>query len=158
MSVRAFIGIGSNLGDREAHCTEAAARLAALPQTSLRRLSALIETPPADDVAGGAFLNGVAEVSTELSPEQLLVHLQEIEAGLGRAPAHGPREARTIDLDLLLYADMTIRGPALTVPHPRMAQRRFVLEPLAAIAPEARHPVLGATAAELLRRLGKDSR
>jgi 2-amino-4-hydroxy-6-hydroxymethyldihydropteridine diphosphokinase len=156
VSVRAFIGVGSNLGDRAAQCAAAADRLATLPDTTVVRMSPLIETRPAEGVAGGPFLNGVAELATALAPEALLGHLQSIEAALGRPAGHAGGQARPIDLDLLLYGDVILRQPHLIVPHPRLAERRFVLEPLAAIAPEARHPVLRATAADLLQRLGKD--
>ncbi len=156
MSVRAFIGLGSNLGNREAHCTAAATHLRRLPGTVLTRTSPLIETQPEDDVEGGPFLNGVAEIATTLPPDELLVGLQAIETALGRPSPHARGKARTIDLDLLLYGDAVVQRPGLTVPHPRLAARRFVLEPLAAIAPEVRHPVLDLTAVELLERLGVD--
>ena len=153
MTVRAFVAIGSNVGDRREHCREAQDRLGRLPETVLVRASALIETAPQEGATGGPFLNGVAELETALSPEALLHALQAIETALGR-PAHRDRGTpRTMDLDILLYGDRLVRQPGLEIPHPRMAQRRFVLEPLAAIAPDARHPALDLTAAALLRRL-----
>jgi 2-amino-4-hydroxy-6-hydroxymethyldihydropteridine diphosphokinase len=112
-----------------------------------------VETQPAEGVAGGPFLNGVAELATALSPRDLLCALQGVEAALGRPPGHAPGTARTIDLDILLYGDRIVREVGLDVPHPRLAQRRFVLEPLAALAPNVRHPVLNLSAAEILRRL-----
>ena len=156
MSVRAFIGVGSNLGDRETHCAEAVSRLGSLPETTLVRVSPWSETRPEDGVEGGPFLNGVAEITTTLSPEALLDHVHAIEAALGRPADHARMQARTMDLDLLLYGDAVIRQDRLIIPHPRMAERRFVLEPLAAIAPEVRHPVLGLPATGLLQRLEKD--
>ncbi len=153
MSVRAFVAIGSNLGDRRAHCAEGAAQLARLPETALRRVSGLIETPPAEGAAGGPFLNGVAELTTALSPVDLLRTIQAIERALGRPSDHRPGTARTLDLDILLYGDHVVREAGLIIPHPRMSQRRFVLEPLAAIAPDVRHPILHLTAADMLRRL-----
>lgn len=160
MSIRAYIAIGSNLGDRPANCAAALDRLGRLPGTTLRRASPLIETAPAEGVAGGSFLNGVAEIETTLPPRPLLIHLQAIEADLGRAAVHAPGTARTMDLDLLLYGEQVMEEADLVIPHPRMSARRFVLEPLAALAPGLRHPVLKVTIEELLRRLepiGSDS-
>lgn len=151
--VRAFIGMGSNVGDRRAHCAEAQMRIGRLPETRLLRVSPLAETQPAEGVAGGPFLNGVAELDTALSPTQLLRALQAIETALGRPPDHTPGTARTIDLDILLYGDQIVQEVGLHIPHPRLAQRRFVLEPLAALAPNVRHPVLDLSAADMLRGL-----
>jgi 2-amino-4-hydroxy-6-hydroxymethyldihydropteridine diphosphokinase len=154
VSARAFVAIGSNVGDRCAQCAEATARLSRLPATALLRASPLIETAAAEGVEGGPFLNGVAELDTALSPVDLLHAVQAIEQALGRPPGHVRGKARTIDLDILLYGDRVVREVGLDIPHPRMAERRFVLEPLVAIAPSVRHPVLKLTAAELLRGLG----
>ena len=153
MKVKAFIGMGSNVGDRRAHCGEAQARLGRLPETEMLRVSPLVETPPAEGVAGGPFLNGVAELATALSPRHLLRELQAIEKALGRPRDHARGTARTIDLDILLYGDRIVREAGLDIPHPRLAQRRFVLEPLVALAPNVRHPVLNLSVAEILRRL-----
>ena len=153
MKVRAFIGMGSNVGDRHAHCAEAQTRLGRLPETEVLRVSPFVETEAAEGVAGGPFLNGVAELGTALSPLDLLRALQAIEDALGRPPEHAPGTARTIDLDILLYGDRIVREARLNIPHPRLAQRRFVLEPLVALAPNVRHPVLDLSAAEMLRRL-----
>jgi len=157
MRIQAFIGIGSNLGDRLAHCRAALDRLGRLPGTALFRVSPIFESEPQEGVEGGLFLNAVAEIATTLPPRQLLGHLQEIEVLLGRAAGHPPGTARSMDLDLLLYADAVIREADLTIPHPRMAERRFVLAPLVALAPALRHPVLQVTLAELLRRLGPEA-
>jgi 2-amino-4-hydroxy-6-hydroxymethyldihydropteridine diphosphokinase len=153
MKTRAFVAIGSNVGDRHRHCREAQDRLGRLPETVLIQASGFIETAPQEGATGGPFLNGVAELETALSPEALLRALQEIETALGRPVHRGRGTPRTMDLDILLYGDRLVRQPGLEIPHPRMAQRRFVLEPLAAIAPDARHPALNLTAAALLRRL-----
>lgn len=153
MKVGAFIGLGSNVGDRQARCGEAQTRLGRLPETELLRVSPLVETPPAEGVAGGPFLNGVVELATALSPRNLLRELQAIEEALGRPSDHARGTARTIDLDILLYGDRIVREVGLDIPHPRLAQRRFVLEPLVALAPNVRHPVLNVSAAEMLRRL-----
>jgi 2-amino-4-hydroxy-6-hydroxymethyldihydropteridine diphosphokinase len=153
VNVQAFIGIGSNLGDRLGLCRRALDRLALLPDTSLARISPFFETEPQEGVEGGQFLNAVAEISTALSPRQLLAHLQGVEAALGRPLNHEPGTARTLDLDILLYGDLILEEPDLVIPHPRMAARQFVLAPLVAIAPATRHPVLNLTAGDLLRRL-----
>ena len=153
MRVRTFVGMGSNVGDRNAHCAEAVARLRRLPDTELRRVSPLVETEPAEGVAGGPFLNGVAELVTALSPLELLAALRGIEEALGRATGHPPGAARTMDLDILLYGDRVVHDSGVDIPHPRLATRRFVLEPLVAIAPDVRHPVLNLSAADLLRGL-----
>jgi 2-amino-4-hydroxy-6-hydroxymethyldihydropteridine diphosphokinase len=158
VSIRAYIAIGSNLGDRPANCGAALDRLGRLPETTLLRASPLIETAPAEGVAGGSFLNGVAEIETTLPPRPLLMHLQAIETDLGRAAVHAPGTARTMDLDLLLYGDLVMEEADLVIPHPRMIARRFVLEPLAALAPGLRHPVLNITVEELLRRLDSTRR
>lgn len=157
MRVQAYIGIGSNLGDRVAHCRATLDRLRLLPGTTLTGVSPFFESEPQEGVEGGPFLNAVAEIATTLSPHQLLDSLQEIEAALGRARGHLPGTARTMDLDVLLYGDAVLNEPSLTIPHPRMAGRRFVLAPLVALAPTVRHPVLKVTAMELLRCLGHEA-
>jgi 2-amino-4-hydroxy-6-hydroxymethyldihydropteridine diphosphokinase len=153
MTARVFVGVGSNVGDRLGFCRTALRRMAELPSTRLQRTSPILETAPAEGAGGGPFLNLVAELETDLRPEDLLRSLQAIEADLGRAPDHPPLAPRTIDLDILLFGAEVRQDAALTIPHPRMASRRFVLEPLAAIAPEVRHPVLGLMIRELLQRL-----
>jgi 2-amino-4-hydroxy-6-hydroxymethyldihydropteridine diphosphokinase len=153
MSARAFVAIGSNLGDRLLACHLAIKRMAELPETRLVQVSPIIDTAPAEGAAGGSFLNAVAELSTDLTPEALLAHLRAIEIALGRESEHPRLAPRTIDLDVILFDALVLETDALTIPHPRLASRRFVLEPLAAIAPEARHPILGLTARELLQRL-----
>jgi 2-amino-4-hydroxy-6-hydroxymethyldihydropteridine diphosphokinase len=130
-----FVGIGSNLGDREAYVRKALELLAEEPGIELKEVSEIRETDPVGVVDQPRFLNAAARVSTDLAPRALLERLLAIEHSLGRvrtAERYGPR---TIDLDLLLYGDRVIDEPGLSVPHPRLAERRFVLEPLAELDP-----------------------
>ena len=145
----AYIGLGSNLGDREAVLLRAVDALDAV------RISPVIETEPWGFADQPPFLNAVAEVETDLSARGLLELLLDIEQRLGRTrtgPRYGPR---TIDLDLLLYGHEVIDEPGLRVPHPRLAERRFVLEPLAALVPERKIPGNG-TVQEALARIQSD--
>ena len=141
---RVFVGLGSNLGDRESTLRAAVGRLRGLPEVEVRGVSTLRDTDPVGPVAQPRFLNGVVELETGLSPRMLLGALLELERAFGRdrsvVPAQGPR---TLDLDLLLYDDTTISEPGLEVPHPRLHERRFVLEPLAELDPDVQVPGRG---------------
>jgi 2-amino-4-hydroxy-6-hydroxymethyldihydropteridine diphosphokinase len=143
-----FIGLGSNLGDREATLERALARLEARG-FHVTAQSALYLTEPVDAPPQAWFLNAVARGETRLSPEALLQVCLTVEAELGRLRL-ARNEPRTLDLDLLLHGDRVSDSPALVLPHPRLHLRRFVLVPLVEIAPEARHPRLALTARELL--------
>lgn len=150
--VRAFVGLGANIGDREACLAEARRSLDDRPGIALAAVSSLYETEPVGYMDQPWFLNQVVEVVTGLDPHGLLRVLQEIEQGLGRQRLirWGPR---VIDLDLLLFGDEVLTGPVLTVPHPRIYERSFVLAPLGEIAPDHVHPD-GRTTLEHLQALG----
>jgi 2-amino-4-hydroxy-6-hydroxymethyldihydropteridine diphosphokinase len=150
-SVIAVVALGSNLGDRQAHLEFAFARLASILEHL--RCSSLYDTEPVDvPDAQPRFLNAAAAGETALPPRELLDVLLSIERERGRERPR-PGAARTLDLDLILYGDLTIAEPALTVPHPRFRERRFVLEPVAEIVPEAIDPGTGRTMSQLLGRL-----
>lgn len=131
---RAYVGLGANLGDREGSIHAALERLGAHPDVTVVGVSRLRETDPVGIVDQPRFVNAAAALDTELGPRELLDVLLAVERELGRTrsgPRYGPR---TIDLDLLLYGDETVDEPGLTVPHPRLHERRFALEPLADLA------------------------
>ncbi len=149
----ALIGLGSNLGDRLATLNGAVADLAETPGVFVRKVSSYRETEPIGGPPGqGRFLNAVAVLETTLDPFALLHVLQGIETQHGRVRTVRDGE-RTLDLDLLLFDDRMIETPELTLPHPRYSTRRFVLEPLAEVAPSVVDPVTGRTIAELLADL-----
>ncbi len=138
--MRAYVGLGGNLGDRRSYLQRAIDCLARDPDVRVAAVSAFRETDPVGYRDQPRFLNAVAALETELGPRDLLERLLAVERALGRdrrGPRFGPR---TIDLDLLVYADAEIDEPGLVVPHPRLAERRFVLEPLAEIAPDLALP------------------
>jgi 2-amino-4-hydroxy-6-hydroxymethyldihydropteridine diphosphokinase len=143
-----YLSLGSNIGDRQSNLQTAIERLAA---SSLRilRTSPIYETEPVDYTGQRWFLNQVAEAETELFPMQLLARIGKIERQLGRVRTL-PKGPRTIDIDILLYGKLVVHSATLEIPHPRMAQRRFVLAPLADLAPELRHPVTRLTVREML--------
>ena len=142
------VAAGSNLGDRRAHLEWAFAQLAG--SLSNLRISSLIETEPVD-VPGPQppYLNAAVVGETTLAPVDLMRALLDLERARGRRRG-APRASRTLDLDLILYGDLILDTPALVVPHPRFRERRFVLEPLAELAPEWRDPVTGKTVRGLL--------
>jgi 2-amino-4-hydroxy-6-hydroxymethyldihydropteridine diphosphokinase len=145
-----FVALGANVGDREANILAARRGLEARG-FRVTAMSSLYLTEPVDAPPQEWFLNAVAGGETALTPEALLQACLDPERELGRV-RDVPRGPRTIDLDLLLYGNEVRDAPGLVLPHPRMAARRFVLVPLAEIAPAALHPILGLTAAEMLRR------
>lgn len=150
-----LVALGSNLGDRAAALDRAVALLDSDDALRHVAVSRYHETPPIGGPAGQPpFLNAAVRLETSLSPHALLAHLQSIEAALGRQRSQR-WAARTLDLDLLLYDDVVLDSPELTLPHPRMAWRRFVLEPAAEVAADMRHPQIGWTVAELLAHLNE---
>jgi 2-amino-4-hydroxy-6-hydroxymethyldihydropteridine diphosphokinase len=144
---RAFIAIGANLGDREATIRAAIDALSQTPGIKVLRTSSLMENEAVGGPEGSPpFLNGAIAIATSLEPRELLALLLEIERSLGRERRRQQKwSPRTIDLDLLLYDDLVLRADDLTIPHPLMHERDFVLVPLAEIAPDVAHPVLRAT-------------
>jgi 2-amino-4-hydroxy-6-hydroxymethyldihydropteridine diphosphokinase len=147
--MRAYVGVGSNLGDRWGHLALAARTLRAAPGVKLLRASRVWDSAPMGPPQG-RYLNAVLELETGLGAAPLLALLQRVERAAGRTRSGIRWEARTLDLDLLLHGDEVIRGPALTVPHPGIASRRFVLAPLAELCPERIVPATGLTVAALL--------
>jgi len=150
---RVFIGIGSNEGDRLAFISKAVQALASLSEIRVTQMALISESEPVGGPPQGPYLNTVVELETSLAPSVLLGRLKAIEGQLGRTPAAQRWAPRPIDLDVLLYDDLVLQDPALTIPHPRMHERRFVLEPLAQLAPQIVHPVLKQPITALLERL-----
>ena len=148
----AYVALGSNLGDREAHLRAALAALRDRPEIEVAAVSRVYQTAPVGPPPQGPYLNAVVSLRTTLSPRALLGLLLEIEAGRDRQREGGDRwSARTLDLDLLFYGSLTLDEPGLRVPHPRLHERSFVLEPLRDVAPGLVHPRLGKTVEELAR-------
>ena len=149
---RAYVGLGSNLGDREGTLRAAVAELAATPGVEVVAVSTLVDTEPVGYLDQPRFLNGVAVLETDLPARALLDLLLALEARFGRdraaAPAQGPR---TLDLDLLLYGDAVIDEEGLRIPHPRLHERAFVLGPLREVAPGLEVPGMGSVEAILAR-------
>ena len=147
---RVFLGLGSNQGRRAANLERAVTLLA--PRVSIVRLSSFYDTAPQGNPDQSRFLNAVCEAETTLSPAALLIHVKEIEDRMGRrsGPLNSPRP---IDIDILLYGDIELITPELAIPHPRLAQREFVLRPLAEIAPGLVPPGLGENISRLLETI-----
>jgi 2-amino-4-hydroxy-6-hydroxymethyldihydropteridine diphosphokinase len=148
-----YLSLGSNVGDREENLRTAISKLGELGE--VLEVSSFYETEPVEFTDQPWFLNCAVAVRTELTAQQFLTGIQEIEQQMGRRRIQ-PKGPRNIDLDILLFGNSIIRTPELEVPHPAMHERRFVLEPLAEIAPEARHPILTNTVRELLQAISAD--
>ena len=148
-----YIALGSNLGDRELNLLRAVAEIGKLPSCKVTALSSFYETSPVGPADQPPFINAVLRLATLLASYDLLTRLQFIESAIFSRKKTIHWGARTIDLDLLLYGNEVINAEGLTVPHPRMTERRFVLQPLSDIAPDLMHPVLGKRIVELLNSL-----
>lgn len=148
------IALGSNIGDRPTHLRAAIDALSRLPRTRLLAASSTHETPAWGPIPQPPYLNAACLLETSLAPHELLGYLNDIEQSQGRDRPNEPRFGpRTLDLDILLFADAILNDPVLTIPHPRLHERRFVLAPLAEISPQTLHPVLRRTIRQLLDAL-----
>lgn len=154
MAEGVFIGVGTNLGDREANCVEALLRVSRF--ASVEKVSPLYKTEPVGvESRQPFFLNAVAMIGNAPAPEELLRELQAVEKDMGRTEK-GNNKPRIIDLDILFYGDTVMKGGNLTIPHPLLYLRRFILEPISRVAPDFTHPVLGKTVREMLEKVNDE--
>lgn len=158
MNSQVFIALGSNLGDRELHLLRAVGEIGKIPAVRITALSGFYESAAVGVTEQPDFLNAVLRLETSLSPRQLLIELQRIETEVFRRVRTVRWGPRRIDLDILFYGDLTISDADLTIPHPRLHERRFVLQPMAEIAPDFVHPLLNRSIADLLQTVGGNER
>lgn len=156
MEIEAYIAIGSNIGNRELNLLRAVAEIGKLPKSRVTALSSFYETSPVGNVSQDMFYNAVLRLATALPPRTLLSHLLQIEDKIFKRVRNVLNGPRRMDLDLLLYGNITINDSDIIVPHPRMLERRFVLEPLSEIAPELLHPETGKSIREHIANLNSD--
>jgi len=145
-----YLGLGSNLGDRKQNLSRALELMS--QKLDIEKLSSIYETEPEGFTQQPLFLNAVCRISTEMDPEELLEFIKDIEYQLGRRPSF-PNAPRPVDIDILFYDDRIVNSQALIIPHPRLAQRAFVLVPLAEIGPEAVNPANGVPVSQLVKNL-----
>lgn len=150
-NTKVYLGLGSNLGERQHNLSMAMELLS--PQVNIERVSSFYETEPVGYLEQPRFLNAVLRATTTLSPQELLAQAKEVERKLDRVPSF-PNAPRPIDIDILLYGKKVVSSPELTIPHPRLEERAFVLIPLAEIAPNLVHPVSGKSIREMLKEAG----
>lgn len=155
MQTDAYIALGSNQGDRELYLLRAIAEIGRTPGCKVIAISPFYETSPVGVINQPNFYNGVIRVVTSRTPHELMDILLQVESALGRVRTTRWSE-RTIDLDLLLYGELVSNEPVLTLPHPRLHQRRFVLQPFCDIGGDVVHPLFGVTIGELLEQLKSD--
>jgi 2-amino-4-hydroxy-6-hydroxymethyldihydropteridine diphosphokinase len=152
----AYIGLGTNLGDKRGNLINAAAMLGSDRNINLLKLSSLYRTPAWGNAAQPCFLNAVARIKTALAPEQLLTALKQMEKSLGRKTVNGRYQPRLIDMDIIFYDDKVVNAEDLIIPHPHLHKRRFVLAPMNELAPNLLHPVYKRTIRHLFMDMPND--
>ncbi|MDD2366002.1 MAG: 2-amino-4-hydroxy-6-hydroxymethyldihydropteridine diphosphokinase [Desulfuromonadaceae bacterium] len=156
MEIDAYISLGSNIGDRELNLLRAVAEIGKLPESRVTALSSFYETSPVGNVEQDSFYNAVIRLTTRLEPRKLLMSLLTIESDTFKRTRTIHQGPRRMDLDILIYGNFKINEDDLIVPHPRLSERRFALQPLCEIAGDVVHPLIGKSMSELLANLKSD--